>query len=82
LIEAGPTDRLTLALSLLSCQITSNPETFTGLATALSVPKFMFNVWAAICAFQALSIAKSALASDGNELSQADITATAAGKSR
>jgi len=58
--------------------ITSNPETFTGLATALSVPKFMFNVWAAICAFQALSIAKSALASDGNELSQADITATAA----
>lgn len=40
----------------------------------------MFNIWAAICAFQALSIAKSALASDGNEMSQADITAATAGK--
>jgi hypothetical protein len=58
--------------------ITSNPEAFTGLATALSVPTVTFNVWAAICAFQALSLAKSALATDGNELSQADITATAA----
>jgi hypothetical protein len=51
---------------------------FTGLATALSVPTTCFNVWAAICAFQALSLAKSALASDKNELSQADITALAA----
>ena len=58
--------------------ITSNPEAFTGLGTALSVPTVSFNVWAAICAIQALSLAKSALANDSNELSQADITATAA----
>lgn len=58
--------------------IASNPEAFQGLGTALSVPGVTFNVWAAICAFQALSLAKSALATEGNELSQADITATAA----
>ncbi|KAL7533375.1 hypothetical protein ACHAXR_005188 [Thalassiosira sp. AJA248-18] len=58
--------------------ITSNPGAFTGLGTALSVPTASFNVWTAICAFQTLSLAKSALATDGNELSQADITATAA----
>ena len=47
--------------------ITSNPEAFTGLGTALSVPTVSFNVWAAICAIQALSLAKSALANDENE---------------
>lgn len=58
--------------------ITSNPEAFTGVATALTVPTWTYNVWAAACIFQALSLAKSALASDGNELSQADITAITA----
>jgi hypothetical protein len=53
-------------------------DAFAGLSTALSVPNAMYNVWAAVCAFQALSLAKSALANDNNELSQADITATAA----
>lgn len=55
-----------------------NTEAFTGLSTALSVPTACFNVWGFIAAFQALSLAKSALASDSNELSQADITALAA----
>ena len=50
--------------------IASNPEAFAGLDMALDVPTVMFNIWTAICAFQALSLAKSALASDGNELSQ------------
>ena len=50
--------------------IASNPEAFTGLDMALDVPTISFNIWTAICAFQALSLAKSALASDGNELSQ------------
>jgi len=50
--------------------LASNPAAFEGLGTALTVPSVMFNVWAAVCVFQALSLAKSALASDGNELSQ------------
>lgn len=58
--------------------IACNAGAFTGLNTALSVPTASFNVWAAVCAFQALSLAKSALASDGNELSQSDITAMTA----
>lgn len=58
--------------------IACNAEAFAGLSTALSVPTACFNVWTAVCAFQALSLAKSALASDGNELSQADITAMTA----
>ncbi|KAL7490671.1 hypothetical protein ACHAWT_000222 [Skeletonema menzelii] len=55
-----------------------NADAFAGLSTALSVPNAFYNIWGAICAFQALSLAKSALASDSNELSQADITATTA----
>ena len=66
------------AFSGISLPIACNAEAFTGLTTALSVPTAAFNVWGAICAFQALSLAKSALANDSNELSQADITATAA----
>jgi hypothetical protein len=34
-----------------------------------------FEIWTLICVFQVLSLAKSALASNGNELSQSDITA-------
>ena len=52
-------------------------ETFqaSGLDLALDVPTMSFEVWTLICVFQALSLAKSALASNGNELSQSDITA-------
>jgi len=47
-----------------------------GLATALSIPAFMMSTVAkTYILFQALSLAKSALASDENELSQSDITA-------
>lgn len=50
-----------------------------GLATALSIPAFMMSTVAkAYILFQALSLAKSALASDENELSQSDITAATA----
>ena len=42
---------------------------------ALDVPTMSFEIWTLICVFQALSLAKSALASNGNELSQSDITA-------
>ena len=49
-----------------------------GVTTALDTPDFMS---ATVCKVyilsQMLSLAKSALASDGNELSQADITAVA-----
>jgi hypothetical protein len=55
--------------------ICAAPATFTGLGTALAVPTWCFNVWALIAVAQVASVAKSALASDGNELSQADITA-------
>ena len=58
--------------------ISSNPGAFAGLTTALSVPTWCYNVWVLVAVAQAASIAKSALASDGNELSQADITANAA----
>jgi hypothetical protein len=57
--------------------IVSHPETFqsAGLDMALDVPTMSFEIWTLICVFQALSLAKSALASNGNELSQSDITA-------
>lgn len=42
---------------------------------ALDVPTMSFEIWTLICVFQVLSLAKSALASNGNELSQSDITA-------
>lgn len=55
--------------------IVSHPEAFAGLDMALDVPTMSFEIWTLICVFQALSLAKSALASNGNELSQSDITA-------
>ena len=57
--------------------IVSHPETFqsAGLDMALDVPTMSFEIWTLICVFQVLSLAKSALASNGNELSQSDITA-------
>ncbi|KAL7498731.1 hypothetical protein ACHAWT_006706 [Skeletonema menzelii] len=59
--------------------IVSHPETFkaAGLDMALDVPTMSFEIWTLICIFQALSLAKSALANNGNELSQSDITALA-----
>lgn len=57
--------------------IVSHPETFTGLDMALDIPTMTFEIWTLICVFQALSLAKSALASNANELSQSDITALA-----
>jgi hypothetical protein len=59
--------------------IVSHPETFqsAGLDMALDVPTMSFEIWTLICVFQVLSLAKSALASNGNELSQSDITALA-----
>ena len=53
------------------------PEAFTGLATALRVPTWCFNVWAVAAIAQLASVAKSALSSDRDELSQADITSSA-----
>lgn len=53
------------------------PSAFSGVGTALSIPTSVFNIWALICVCQLASVAKSALADGGNELSQADITATA-----
>jgi hypothetical protein len=44
---------------------------------ALDIPTMTFEIWTLICVFQALSLAKSALASNANELSQSDITALA-----
>jgi hypothetical protein len=64
-------------ISATLSSIVSHPETFqaSGLDLALDVPTMSFEVWTLICVFQALSLAKSALASNGNELSQSDITA-------
>ena len=60
---------------LVSCQ--KAPEAFGGLSTALSVPTWCFNVWALAAVAQLASVAKSALSSDRDELSQSDITAGA-----
>jgi hypothetical protein len=57
--------------------ITTSPTSFTGLGTALAVPTWCFNIWAVIAVTQLASVAKSALAEGGNELSQKDITSTA-----
>jgi len=62
-------------ISVSTTGVASNPEVFGGLATALSVPTWCFNIWAVIAVTQITSIAKSVLSSDGNELSQGDITA-------
>ena len=64
-------------LSASLSSIVSHPETFkaAGLDMALDVPTMSFEIWTLICVFQVLSLAKSALASNGNELSQSDITA-------
>lgn len=61
----------------LTGSVTANPGAFAGLSTALSVPTWCYNVWALAALSQLASVAKSALASDSDELSQADITATA-----
>ena len=53
------------------------PEAFTGLTTALQVPTWCFNIWALAAVAQLASVAKSALASDRDELSQTDITTSA-----
>jgi len=70
------TDKAGIACSKWS--INANPSAFAGLQTALPVPTWCFNVWALIAAAQVASVAKSALAENTNELSQNDITATAA----
>mmetsp|Transcript_2776 Transcript_2776/g.8162 ORF Transcript_2776/g.8162 Transcript_2776/m.8162 type:complete len:310 (+) Transcript_2776:66-995(+) len=57
--------------------IVAAPEAFGGLSTALSVPTWCFNVWALAAVAQLASVAKSALSSDRDELSQADITSGA-----
>jgi hypothetical protein len=57
--------------------ITASPSSFTGLGTALAVPTWCFNIWALIAVTQLASVAKSALADGGNELTQKDITSTA-----
>lgn len=64
-------------ISATLSSIVSHPETFqsAGLDMALDVPTMSFEIWTLICVFQVLSLAKSALASNGNELSQSDITA-------
>lgn len=68
-------DKAGMAVSRSS--INASPGSFTGLSTALPVPTWCFNVWAIIAIAQVASVAKSALASDSNELSQADITTSA-----
>ena len=58
--------------------VTTNPSAFEGLATAISVPTWCFNVWSLLIVVQGLSVAKSALADNTNDLAQSDITASAA----
>lgn len=70
------TDKAGISASLSG--ITSNPSAFGGLSTALAVPTWCFHVWTLIAICQVASVAKSVLASDSNELSQADITANTA----
>jgi hypothetical protein len=57
--------------------VSSNPGAFAGVGTALAVPTWCYSIWTLIAVTQAASIVKSALASDGNELAQSDITASA-----
>jgi hypothetical protein len=57
--------------------VTSNPGAFAGLGTALAVPTWCYNIWTLMAVTQVASILKSSLASEGNELSQADITSSA-----
>jgi hypothetical protein len=64
-------------MSVAKTGIVASPSSFAGLGTALAVPTWTFNIWALIAVTQLASVAKSALADGGNELSQADITSTA-----
>jgi hypothetical protein len=56
--------------------IVASPSSFTGLGTAIAVPTWCFNIWALVAVTQLASVAKSALAEGGNELTQKDITST------
>lgn len=70
------TDKAGISASIKG--ITSDPAAFGGISTALAVPTWCFNVWTLIAVAQVASAARSILVADGNELSQADITANTA----
>ena len=74
-VDAAGVD-LGLTPAAIMALVSGGANADCGLATALSIPAFMMSTVAkAYILFQALSLAKSALASDENELSQSDITA-------
>lgn len=74
-VDAAGVD-LGLTPAAIMALVSGSANADCGLATALSIPAFMMSTVAkAYILFQALSLAKSALASDENELSQSDITA-------
>jgi hypothetical protein len=65
-------------MSIARSGITAGSGAFGGLATALPVSSWAFNIYAVAAVAQLASIAKSSLAENSNELSQGTITATAA----
>lgn len=70
---------LGLSPAAISALLTGTVDPSCGVATAMAVPAFMYStVTKAYILFAGLSLAKSALANDSNELSQADITAATA----
>lgn len=70
---------LGLSPAAITALLTGTLDFSCGVTTAMAVPGFMYStVTKAYILFAALSLAKSALASDSNELSQADITAATA----
>ena len=67
---------LGLSPAAITALLTGTLDVSCGVTTAMAVPGFMYStVTKLYMLFAALSLAKSALASDSNELSQADITA-------